>query len=473
MEAIKGSDVNVPDAVFAWMLDGRGGVKPLENTDVIDEAHPCWLHLNYVHHDSAQWLATTPLLPNNVRDALAGESTRPRVSRLGEGTLITLRCINGSTDERPDQLVAMRVYMDGRLIVSTRQRKVLALDDVVSDLEEGTGPTDCGGWLVDVCDALTDHSSEFIEQLHDKIIDLEDNLLDQQIPPRGFLALLRKQLIVMRRYMAPQRDVYARLASERLPWMSDDQRRRMQDIADRLGRGLDEIDACIARTGVMADEIAQVMQENLARRTYTMSLMAMVFLPSTFLTGLFGVNLGGIPGGGWQFGFSIFCILLVVLIVVLPVRAESKTSVPGMVHDQSSSGSTLFIEPMAVVNLNNELKELFLKEQEEIDRILADLSNRVAENANGIRQDYTVLAELDFIFAKAELAKSYNGVAPVFNEEGRINIRKGRHPLLDPKKVVPIDVRLGADFRQLIVTGPNTGGKTVSLKTVNFIKACI
>ncbi len=110
-----------------------------------------------------------------------------------------------------------------------------------------------------------------------KIIDLEDNLLDQQIPPRGFSPLLRKQLIVMRRYMAPQRDVYARLASERLPWMSDDQRRRMQDIADRLGRGLDEIDACIARTGVMADEIAQVMQENLARRTYTMSLMAMVF----------------------------------------------------------------------------------------------------------------------------------------------------------------------------------------------------
>ena len=153
----------------------------------------------------------------------------------------------------------------------------------------------------------------------------------------------------------------------------------------------------------------------------------------------------------------------------VPVKSEYRSVFPGMVHDQSSSGSTLFIEPMAVVNLNNELKELFLKEQEEIDRILADLSNRVAENANGIRQDYTVLAELDFIFAKAELAKSYNGVAPVFNEEGRINIRKGRHPLLDPKKVVPIDVRLGADFRQLIVTGPNTGGKTVSLKTVGLL----
>lgn len=314
MEAIRGSEMNVPDAVFAWQLDGKGGVSPLTDDAIVDKEHPCWLHLNYTHPQSAQWLATTALLPNTVRDALAGESTRPRVTRIGEGTLITLRCINGSTDERPDQLVAMRLYMDERLIVSTRQRKVLALDDVVNDLEEGTGPTDCGAWLVDVCDALTDHASEFIEELHDRIIDLEDNLLDQQIPPRGHLALLRKQLIVMRRYMAPQRDAYARLASERLAWMNDDQRRRMQDIADRLGRGLDEIDACIARTGVMADEIAQVMQESLARRTYTMSLMAMVFLPSTFLTGLFGVNLGGIPGGGWQFGFSLFCIMLVVLI---------------------------------------------------------------------------------------------------------------------------------------------------------------
>lgn len=153
----------------------------------------------------------------------------------------------------------------------------------------------------------------------------------------------------------------------------------------------------------------------------------------------------------------------------LPVRADAKSNVAGMVHDQSSSGSTLFIEPMAVVNLNNELRELLLKEQEEINAILAELSNRVAENAIGIQQDYTVLAELDFIFAKARYAMAYNGTAPLFNEEGRIRIRKGRHPLLDAKKVVPIDVHLGDDFRQLIVTGPNTGGKTVSLKTVGLL----
>ena len=152
----------------------------------------------------------------------------------------------------------------------------------------------------------------------------------------------------------------------------------------------------------------------------------------------------------------------------LPVRAEAKNQVPGMIHDQSSSGSTLFIEPAAVVNLNNELKELFLKEAKEIEVILADLSVKVYEYAALINDDYKILTTLDFIFAKAQLAKIHNGVAPIFNTNGRINIRKGRHPLLNPKKVVPIDVMLGDTFDLLIVTGPNTGGKTVSLKTVGL-----
>lgn len=152
----------------------------------------------------------------------------------------------------------------------------------------------------------------------------------------------------------------------------------------------------------------------------------------------------------------------------LPVKAEYKNQVPGMVHDQSSTGSTLFIEPMAVVNLNNELKELYLKEQDEISVILANLSNLTSEYIPYIREDYRILTELDFIFAKASLAKIYNGTAPIFNENGYIRIRKGRHPLLNKHKVVPIDVTLGDAFDLLIITGPNTGGKTVSLKTVGL-----
>lgn len=152
----------------------------------------------------------------------------------------------------------------------------------------------------------------------------------------------------------------------------------------------------------------------------------------------------------------------------LPVKSEHKGQVPGMVHDQSSTGSTLFIEPAAVVALNNQLKELSLKEQEEIEVILASLSARTAEHTDTLAQNQKLMTTLDFIFAKASLAMEQNASMPVFNNDRYIHIRKGRHPLLDKKKVVPIDIYLGKDFDLLIITGPNTGGKTVSLKTVGL-----
>lgn len=152
----------------------------------------------------------------------------------------------------------------------------------------------------------------------------------------------------------------------------------------------------------------------------------------------------------------------------IPVKAEYKSQVSGMVHDQSSTGSTFFIEPAAVVNLNNQLKELDLQEQEEIEVILGDLSSQAAVHTAELAADQKIMTTLDFIFAKAKLAMEQNATEPIFNTEHYIQIRKGRHPLLDKKKAVPIDVRLGKDFDLLVITGPNTGGKTVSLKTVGL-----
>lgn len=152
----------------------------------------------------------------------------------------------------------------------------------------------------------------------------------------------------------------------------------------------------------------------------------------------------------------------------LPVKAEYRNSFPGMVHDQSSTGSTVFIEPQAVVRLNNELKELAAKEQEEIEKILAALSNLAAEESEQLRINFLTLSELDFLFAKGRLSRQLKGSEPEFNDEGYIHIKQGRHPLIDKKKVVSIDIFLGKDFKLLIVTGPNTGGKTVSLKTVGL-----
>lgn len=306
--------LKVSDAIISCQLDGKGGSVPLDSSDAVDGVHPCWLHLDYSLRASADWLRSTPAIPDGVRAALTGESLRPRVSRLEEGLMVTLRSVNHNSGTRPDQLVPVRIFINKKLVVTTRRRKVFAIDEVRKELQNGNGPVDAGSWLVNFCDALTDHTSDFIEQLHDRIVVLEDGLLEQRIPARGELALLRKQIVVLRHYMAPQRDVFSRLSSERIIWINDEMRARMQEISDRLGRGLDELDAGIVRTGILADEISSVRGESMNRRSYTMSLMAMIFLPSTFLTGLFGVNLGGIPGNSYHYGFSIFCFLLFLLI---------------------------------------------------------------------------------------------------------------------------------------------------------------
>ena len=152
----------------------------------------------------------------------------------------------------------------------------------------------------------------------------------------------------------------------------------------------------------------------------------------------------------------------------LPVKSEYRGQIPGMIHDQSSTGSTIFVEPMAVMQLNNQLRELEIQEEKEIEVILANLSSQAAEYSEILDTDLMLLTKLDFIFARAQLSKSYNGSEPIFNEHGIVNIKQGRHPLLDKKSVVPIDIRIGKDFELLIITGPNTGGKTVSLKTVGL-----
>lgn len=152
----------------------------------------------------------------------------------------------------------------------------------------------------------------------------------------------------------------------------------------------------------------------------------------------------------------------------IPVKAEHKNHFPGMVHDQSASGSTVFIEPMAVVRLNNELRELAVKEKEEIEKVLESLSEMLFTQTANLKYNVDTIAEFDFIFAKGKLAKDMQASEPLFNDRGYINIKKGRHPLIDPKKVVPIDIRLGDEFSLLVITGPNTGGKTVSLKTVGL-----
>ncbi|MEI9748049.1 zinc transporter ZntB [Moellerella wisconsensis] len=317
MATIYGSLFQNSDPVHGFQLDGKGGVLPIDLNASATQNNPFWLHYDYKNQQSKQWIQQTDLLNETAKAALSGEEGRWRILRAGDGLLLTLQTLNNNPGHSPEQLVAFRIFINNRLVISSRHRKVQSLETVVSEFSMGNGAESTADWLAETADAVTDEISEFTDTLHDRLISIEDSLLHDQIPERGELALLRKQIIVIRRYMAPQRDVFSRLATEKLLWVDDASRLRMQEISDRLGRCIEDLDGFVSRTAIIADEISSMMTEMMNRRIYTMSMLAMVFLPTTFLTGLFGVNLGGIPGNEFRFGFSLFCILLTCLIGIV------------------------------------------------------------------------------------------------------------------------------------------------------------
>ncbi|MGX5832969.1 zinc transporter ZntB [Aeromonas piscicola] len=307
------------DVIYGLTLDGKGGMQPLAVGSEIPGDKPGWLHLDYGNPEAARWLLQTPLLNDAARESLLGQSNRPKLVRMGETVLLILRGINHNKDHRPEEMVALRIFITPDLIISSRRRALLSEQDVYGQLKLGGGADTPADWLVEICDALTDRAGEFVEELHDQILDLEEMVLMRDLPANGRLALIRKQLIMIRRYLSPQRDLVARLANEKISWLDEDDRRRLLDIADRLRRWLDDLDAGVARTAVLADEINNLMAEATNRRAYQMSVMALLFLPASFLTGLFGINLGGIPGAESPTAFWVFCGSLVALATGLAV----------------------------------------------------------------------------------------------------------------------------------------------------------
>lgn len=307
------------DVIYGLALDGKGGMQPLAAGSELPGSQPSWVHLDYGNPEAAHWLLQTPLINEAVRESLLGKSNRPKLVRMGETVLLILRGINHNKDHRPEEMVALRIYITPDLIISSRRRPLLSERDVFEQLKLGGGADSTADWLVEICDSLTDRAGEFVEVLHDQILELEEMVLQRSLPANGRLAVIRKQLIVIRRYLSPQRDLVARLANEKISWLDEEDRRRLLDIADRLRRWLDDLDAGVARTAVLADEINNLMAEATNRRAYQMSVMALLFLPATFLTGLFGINLGGIPGAESPVAFWVFCGSLLTLAIGLAI----------------------------------------------------------------------------------------------------------------------------------------------------------
>ena len=273
-----------------------------------------WIHLSLYGARARDWLTNRSDLPVVAREALLDEETRPRCTPIGDGLLINLRGVNLNPEANPEDMVSIRVYMDKDRIVSVRRRHLMAVQDIRDRFDAGTGPKNSAEFLKELSTRLMDRMGPVIAELDDKIDELEDLVLTTTSASlRGDLWDLRRQAISLRRYIAPQRDAMARLVTEDIGWIDTQTRQRLRETADRITRYVEDLDAGRERAAIIQDELTTRLSEQMNRNMYVLSVVAAIFLPMTVITGLLGINVGGIPGDKWHWSFTAVTGGLLVL----------------------------------------------------------------------------------------------------------------------------------------------------------------
>lgn len=308
--------------IHALLLDGQGGVKHL-NASQVEQWNPnhgeLWLHMDYSAYDSKEWLFHGSDIDVTVADVLLSSESRPRFNMIDGGVILAWRGINPKLEEIEDSedLVALRLWKDEGRLISTRHRHFHAVAEVVALLEKGKGPHSLGELLVLLADKTTNAISEHIDELEDKMSELEELVIDEgNMSLRTNISGLRRQVIALRRYFAPQKEALARFSAERLIWLADDDRMELREVVDRITRGVEDLEALRERAAVAQEELQNKISEELNNRMYVLSIITAIFLPLGFLTGLFGVNIGGMPGVENPAAFREFALILTVLVVI-------------------------------------------------------------------------------------------------------------------------------------------------------------
>ena len=304
----------------AYLLDGNGGGKQLEWCDVkswTPDAGTLWVHLDYTDPETAKWLEEDSDLDPTVAAALTADETRPRSVTIHGGILVTLRGVNLNPGSDPEDMVAIRIWVDAHRIITTRHRRVKAVETVRASLAAGDGPKSSSEVLVELADALNSRIGTILTELDDRVDELEDEILgSESYELRAKIGSLRRETISLRRYLAPQRDAVARLQNERVEWLDDINRAHLREIADRTTRYVEDLDSARDRAAVSQDELNSRLSERMNKTMFVLSIVAGIFLPLGLLTGLLGINVGGIPGTESPFAFIVVCAILVVVAVL-------------------------------------------------------------------------------------------------------------------------------------------------------------
>ena len=290
-----------PDGlIHAFLLDGSGGRRQL-GWDEVQQWHPehgcLWLHFNFEEHETVAWLENASGLNEIAVNALISEETRPRTLNRGDNLLLALRGVNLSPGCEPEDMVSLRIWSDGKRLISTRRRKLVSTEDVIEELEAGSGPCNAAQLLVSWIDRVVLRMNDTIEQLEDEVLALEERVLSGETSGmRVQIAQLRKKTIFLRRYLAPQREAMTRLANENLSWLDEMNRLRLRETNDRQTRYIEEVDEIRDRAALAQEELFTRVSEQMNERSYIFTVVATIFLPLGFFTGLMGINVGGMPG---------------------------------------------------------------------------------------------------------------------------------------------------------------------------------
>ena len=310
----------------SYLLNGKGGANRLDLHQLVTwkpEDGLLWVYLDYSNPQHQKWLKESSELDDLIIEALLAEETRPRTTVIGEGLLIALRGVNLSPGAEPDDMVAIRIWIDNQRIITTRKRELLSSLDLIEQLDSKIGPANSSEFLGELVDRLVWRMGDTVDQFEDRVADLEERVLETSSSSiRYELANLRRQVITLRRYLAPERDALARLIIEKVDWIDDGSRLKMREVSDRLARHIEDLDAVRERAAVTQEELQSRLSEQLNSRMYVLSVVAAIFLPLGFLTGLLGINVGGIPGSENVLAFWVFVGILVgvVLLQVLLFR---------------------------------------------------------------------------------------------------------------------------------------------------------
>jgi len=307
----------VPDessVSFSLELDGAGGGTSLDGPPVLPSERATWVHLHADSPEGRRWLNEHSGLDPLTVDALVAEETRPRVARFGDGLLVILRGVNLNPGADPDDMISLRLWVEPKGVISVWLRRLKAVADVRESIERGRGPTKAAELLINLAESLGERMSAVLNDLNERVDTLEEEVIEKEsreIRPK--LAELRREAIALRRYLSPQRDVLNRLYSERVDWLHDPDRIRIRELADRVTRYVEDLDAVRDRAAVTQDELNNRVAERMNKTMYVLSIIAAVFLPLGLLTGLLGINVGGIPGSESPLGFAAVTFLLVAI----------------------------------------------------------------------------------------------------------------------------------------------------------------